>query len=97
MGVMDALGRTVSRLLSDDSVFATLQKALLSSLDARRALDRNIERILAGANLPSERDLERVIAQLGELDRELSSLSHRVTRLSARLERPATPPPGREP
>ncbi|MCK6550957.1 hypothetical protein L6R52_34285 [Myxococcota bacterium] len=86
MDPVEALGRLTSRLLSVDTVFSTVQRTLLSTLDARRKLDRNIERVLAGANLPSARDVERVAEQLGELDRELAQLTARVAALTAKLE-----------
>lgn len=78
---------STSRLLSDDSVFATVQRALLSSLDARRALERNIERLLAGANLPSARDLERISEQLGEIDRDVAGIAQRLAVLGSKLDR----------
>jgi hypothetical protein len=84
-------GRFASRLLSDDSVFGAVQRMFASTLDARRALERNMERLLAGANLPSARDLSRVIEQLAELDREIAGLSKRVAALSVKLTDPAAP------
>jgi hypothetical protein len=79
------LSRLASRLLSVDTVFRTVQRGLLSTLDARKAVERNIERILAGANLPSARDLERVVEQLAELDREIARISRRMAALSTEL------------
>lgn len=77
--------RAASRLLSVDAVFRVVQRGLHSTLDARRALERNLERLLAGVNLPSARDLERVLEQVVELDRELATLSRRIAVLSAQL------------
>jgi hypothetical protein len=82
------VGRFVSRLLSDERVFGAVQRAFVSSLDLRRTLERNMERLLAAANLPSARDLSRVIEQLAELDREIAALSKRMAALSARLGPP---------
>jgi hypothetical protein len=79
----EILGRFASRLLSDDSVFSAVQRVLLGTLDARRLVERNIERVLAGANLPSQRDLERVIVQLAEMDREIGRITRRLAALSA--------------
>lgn len=75
------IGRITSRLLSVDRVFAGVQRALKQSLTLRKTMERNIERVLAGANLPSARDVDRVSAQLKELDRELGELSKRAERL----------------
>jgi hypothetical protein len=81
----ELMSRIASRLLSVDTVFRTVQRGLLSTLDARKAVERNIERLLAGANLPSARDLERVVEQLAELDREIARISRRMTDLQAEL------------
>lgn len=81
------IGRFASKLLSFDAVFGGVQSALKKSLDARRTLERNIERVLAGVNLPSSRDVERILQQVKELDRDLGSISERVERVAQRLER----------
>jgi hypothetical protein len=94
---MDTISRLTSRLLADDSVFSTVQRALLKSFDARKAMERNIERLLAGANLPSLREIERVIAELAELDREVAHISKRVAALSARIEQENTGRDGQTP
>ena len=79
------IGRIASRLLAVDGVFRGVQRTLLGTLDARRTLERNVERVLAGANLPSARDVERVIAQVRELDRDLGLLAKRVESLKEDL------------
>lgn len=81
------IGRFASKLLSLDTVFRGVQSALKKSLDARRTLERNIERVLAGANLPSERDVERILIQVKELDRDLGEIARRVEALSDKLQK----------
>ena len=88
----EIMSRLASRLLSVDSVFKTVQRGLLSTLDARRTVERNIERVLTGANLPSARDLERVAEQLAELDREIARISRRMTELQAMVSPKPTSP-----
>lgn len=84
----DAIRRIAFELLSHDSVFSTVQRALLSTRDARRTVERNIERLLAAANLPSARDFERVIDQLAEVDRQIRGLTRRMAKLTADPETP---------
>jgi hypothetical protein len=74
-------GRYASKLLSLDTVFRGVQSALRKTLVARRALERNVERVLAGANLPSARDVERVLVQVKELDHQIADISERIERL----------------
>jgi hypothetical protein len=81
------IGRFASKLLSLDTVFGGVQSALKKSLDARRTLERNIERVLAAANLPSARDIERVLIQVKELDRDLGEIAKRVEAVASRLEK----------
>jgi hypothetical protein len=81
------IGRFASKLLSLDTVFRGVQGALKKSLDARRTMERNIERVLAGANLPSARDVERVLIQVKELDRDLGEIARRVQQVSDKLEK----------
>jgi hypothetical protein len=81
------IGRFASKLLSLDTVFRGVQSALKKSLDARRTMERNIERVLAGANLPSARDVERVLIQVKELDRDLGEIARRVEAVSEKLEK----------
>lgn len=75
------MSRLGSRLLARDGVFRGVQRALHRSLDARRTLERNLERLWAGANLPSARDVERVLTQVRDLDRELAQLTRRLEAL----------------
>ena len=83
----ELISRAASRLLAFDVIFRGVQRALAKSLDARRALDRNIERLLAGANLPSARDVERVATQVRDLDQEIGNLTVRLEALSKELRR----------
>jgi polyhydroxyalkanoate synthesis regulator phasin len=73
-----------SQLLAKDSVFSGVQRAFLGSLDARRAVDRNIGRVLAGLNLPSHQEVERLYDDVRELEREVSALTRRAERLARR-------------
>ena len=76
--------RLASRLLARDTVFAGVQRALLGSLDARRAVDRNIGRVLAGLNLPSHQEVERLYDDVRALEREITELTQRAERLAQR-------------
>jgi hypothetical protein len=73
-----------SRLLSEDAVFTLLQRGLNSTLVARQLFERNIGRLLAGANIPSRRDVDRLIDRVEDLDRELDAIARRVTLLARR-------------
>ena len=76
-----------SRLLAKDSVFSGVQRALLGTLDARRAVDRNIGRVLAGLNLPSHQEVDRLYDDVRALEREVAGLTERARRLANRRAR----------
>lgn len=73
--------RLVSELLAKDSVFATVQRTLLSTLDARRAFDRNVGRVLAGLNLPSSQEVDRLYEDVRALERDITELTVQTERL----------------
>jgi hypothetical protein len=94
-----ALERSVwlaSRLLASDTVFGWVQQALFGSLVARKAFDRQVGRVLSGANVPSLQDLDRLLERMDRIDGELDELVRRVEalhgRLSTRDEAGALPP-----
>jgi len=76
--------RVASRLLARDAVFAQAQRAFVGSLEARRAVDRNIGRILAALNLPSHQELERLYDDVRALEQDVSELTRRAERLTER-------------
>lgn len=93
----NSLRHLTSRLLAVDSVFRGVQRALLESLEVRRALDRNVGRLLAGLNVPSHQEVSRLFDHLDRIDSALAELGRRVNTLAAELEaeEAASPePPG---
>lgn len=74
--------RWASDLLAKDSVFVGVQRTLLTTLDARRALDRNIGRVLAGLNLPSHQEVDRLYEDVLALEEAVSDLTQRARRLA---------------
>ncbi|MEM7678216.1 MAG: hypothetical protein AAF449_19670 [Myxococcota bacterium] len=77
----NTLRRWTSKLLAKDTVFRSVQRTLHASLDARRAADRNIERILSVMDIPSRQDIERLETDIQEVDEALESLQQRLHRI----------------
>lgn len=75
-----------SRLLAREPVFAQVQRMLLGTLDARRALDRNVGRVLAGLNLPSAQELDRLYRDVRALEQEMAELSVRAEAMARAAE-----------
>ncbi|MBK8010803.1 MAG: hypothetical protein IPK13_05605 [Deltaproteobacteria bacterium] len=78
----DRLRANASRLLAKDRVFVRFQRTLHASLGLRRAIDRNVDRVLAGLNFPSRREVERLNHQLALLEHDLTALLSRVESLT---------------
>lgn len=74
--------RLASELLAKDSVFSGVQRALLGTLDARRAVDRNIGRVLAGLNLPSHIEVDRLYDDVRALEQDVARLTQRAEALA---------------
>ena len=77
----NTLRRWTSRLLARDAVFRAVQRGLHSSVDARRAFDRNADRVWSLLDVPSRREIDQLQADLEELDEALSAIQRRVQRL----------------
>lgn len=75
------------RILTDDRVFAQLQRTLRASLDARRKVDRNLLRLFAALNLPSYDEVALVDEQVALLEEDVARLAGRLAVLRAKLER----------
>jgi hypothetical protein len=90
-GPDDLVLRWTSRLLAEDGVFAGVQRALRTSLDARKAVDRNVGRVLAGLNLPSHQDVERLFDHIQQLESEIGAVNRRLAALAERIERQSAP------
>ena len=74
------LRRIASHLMAREPVFRGLQSALRMSKDARRAVDRNVGRVLAGLNLASHQEIVRLHGDVRELEREVALLTERALR-----------------
>ena len=84
----NTLRRWTSKLLARDSVFRAVQHGLHSSLDARRAVDRNVERVLSVLDVPSRSDVARIESDLAVLDETLTDLQQRLIRLRSKMPTP---------
>jgi polyhydroxyalkanoate synthesis regulator phasin len=68
-------------------VFRAVQRGLSFSLDARRMFERNVDRLLATINVPSQQDVMRLEERIERLDRDLERLNERLSRLVAAARR----------
>ena len=79
-------------------VRAQLGKTLERAVDAKRAVDKNMQTVLSLLNVPSRADFHRVMTKIEALQGSIVNLSMKVDRLVAAQEaKPhhAAPPPPR--
>jgi ubiquinone biosynthesis protein UbiJ len=81
------LKRVGSRLLARDGVFRAVQAGLRASMHARRALDRNVGRVLGTLDLPAQADVSRLADHVRALDARVGELTARLERVAETLER----------
>ena len=82
----DRAVHAASRLLGNQRVFGGVQRAFLKSNDVRKALERNVGRILAATNLPSQQEVERLYDHIRALEREMTDIAARVNALAEAME-----------
>ena len=79
-------------------VRAQLGKTLERAVDAKRAVDKNMQTVLSLLNVPSRADFHRVMTKIEALQGSIVNLSMKVDRLVAAQEAKqhhAAPPPPR--
>ena len=81
-------------------VRAQLGKTLERAVDAKRAVDKNMQTVLSLLNVPSRADFHRVMTKIEALQGSIVNLSMKVDRLVAAQEAKqhhAAPPPPHKP
>lgn len=95
-GIREDVEKKVFQLLSDlgdrvgaERVQQFLEGAVTSAARTKKAVDKNVETLLAMANIPSRRDYDRVRSKLDALQASVVSLNRTVDDLRDRLGMPA--------
>ena len=77
------LGRLAEELLSNPRVAEAFSAALRKAFETKGRVDRNMQTVLALLNLPSRRDVHRLVTKLEALQGSLVNLNLKVDRLLA--------------
>jgi hypothetical protein len=81
----DRLNDAVGQLLANERFVGAMQSAISGGLNAKRSVDKNVERIYSLANVPTLEDVEQVRDKMLELEDLLAEVRDRVVRLDERL------------
>lgn len=76
----------VEELTRNPKVRAQLGKTLERAVDAKRAVDKNMQTVLSMLNVPSRADFHRVMTKIEALQGSVVNLSMKVDRLIAAQE-----------
>ncbi|MFN8644290.1 MAG: hypothetical protein U0802_22510 [Candidatus Binatia bacterium] len=93
----EVLGVFLEELGGNQRVQQRLGRTLSRAADAKRAVDQNLQTVLAALNLPSRADYKKLMAKIEALEGGLVNLGMKLDRLLAQREASAPPPVRRPP
>ena len=91
----EKLGELVNLLLANERFVGAVQTTISSGLNAKNAVDKNVERVMSWVNVPTLEDLDQLKGKMDELEEVLSEIGARVRTLDEerRLEAEAKAKP----
>jgi uncharacterized alpha-E superfamily protein len=93
----EVFGVFLEELSRNPKVRAQVGRTLERAVDAKRAVDKNMQTVLSMLNVPSRADFHRVLAKIEALQGSVVNLSMKVDRLIAQQDHrhaaPAEPAP----
>ena len=94
----EVVGVFLEELGRNPKVREQVGKTLERAVDAKRAVDKNMQTVLSMLNVPSRADFHRVLTKIENLQGSIINLSMKVDRLIAAQEKPHhAPAPVAEP
>lgn len=84
----EKLGELVSLLLANERFVGTVQNTISSGLNAKNAIDKNVERVLSWVNVPTLDDVDQLRGKLDELEEVMAEISDRVRSLNEAATKP---------
>ena len=82
----ERMGELLGTLMGNESFVQAMQGAISSSLAAKRAVDKNMERVFSFWNIPTLEDLDQVKDKVEELEDIMKLVQDRLMDLDERLE-----------
>jgi len=93
----EVVGVFLEELGRNPKVREQVGKTLERAVDAKRAVDKNMQTVLSMLNVPSRADFHRVLTKIENLQGSIINLSMKVDRLIAAQEKPHHAPAPAEP
>ncbi len=93
----EVLGVFLEELGRNQRVQERLGQTLSRAAEAKRAVDKNLETVLAALNVPSRADYKKLMAKIEALEGGLVNLGMKLDRVLAQHQTTVTPPVRRKP
>ena len=87
----ERMGEVMNHLLKNESFVGAMQNALTGGIQAKRSVDRGLDRIYTAVNVPSLDDVANVNSKLDEVEALLAQIQTRVKALKKAKKEAKTP------
>ena len=74
----EKLGELVNLLLANERFVGAVQNTISTGLNAKNAVDKNVERVMSWVNIPTLEDLDQLKTKMDELEEVLFEIGDRV-------------------
>lgn len=81
----ERMGDLVTQLLKNDSFVDAMQRAITSSLAAKKSVDKGLVGIYSALNVPTLDDVEELRGKLNEVEDAMAQIEERTRALHARF------------
>lgn len=83
----EKMGEVVNQLLSNEAFVGAVQKAIASSLGAKRSMDKGMTTLLGLINVPTLEDVDKIREKMNDLEETLAEIGGRLEKLSDALDK----------
>jgi pilus assembly protein TadC len=87
----EKMSEVIAQLMGNPSFVQSLQKAVTSSLEAKRNVDKGVSSLLSFVNIPSIDDVEKLRKRLQETEDAVAMLNDRLSSLLSSLTTDTAP------
>jgi len=81
----ERMGELVSQLLKNESFVDAMQRAITSSLAAKKSVDRGLSGLYGALNVPTLDDVAELRAKLNEVEEAMGLIEERTRAIHARV------------
>ena len=83
----EKMGEVVSQLLANEGFVGAVQRAITSSLVAKRSVDKGVSTMLGLVNVPTLEDVDKIRDRLNDVEQSMSEIATRIEGLAAKKKK----------